>query len=877
MFRGSAGAGNVDEKLIFSQQELVLQVDHNYDPAKLPLHGWEEYIDALCTDRVYQAEAIRSAVIYLAGGRYETLLALAEENFRNNAELAKRFGSKEDYLKQLQLPQKLYATIDLATGTGKSYVIYAVAQIMLGLGLADRVLVLCPSVTIEQELTKKFLQLCTDSRLRERIPDSAVHANVRIVNAAQTVEAGDICVENIHAVYENTGSSIQDSFAGRGGTTLVLNDEVHHVFNKVGTNDAEGRDIKKWKEFLLNREFGFQRMLGFTGTAYIDDHYFTDVIYRYSLRRAIEDGIIKNVEYVQKDDSIGTSEKFQKIYENHRYNKDRYPRVKPITIMVVKDIRSAETLYEDLLEFLVKKEQCDRKTCERKLLIVTSNKKHKANVERLKYVDSREDSVEWIISVSMLTEGWDVKNVFQIVPWEDRAFHSRLLIAQVLGRGLRLPEEYRNPQPKVTVFNHDSWSRNIKQLVREILEIEVRISSGVLTEGMRADYHFDLYNFHYDRKEEEVQSTKSGDTFDFSRLKGEGIKLESQVLQAEKNAVFESVQGNVSREKNYAIDFESSSVDEVLDKLYMEFEIRSWEGRILKLGDAEYTKDNLPPRKEIEAIIRMSMEKVGIKGDQIVEKNVFRILNAFSTLLRKTKKKVVQTVVTDEPFVVRTREMKKYSYSISNFKSGSSAFYSSEWEQEIQDPEQVKILAEIIEDDMLPKRAAKEMNVYQFKTPLDIVVTSQNPEMKFVDELCRASNAGALSSWIKSRDRDFYPIQYALKYGGRDSKTRTYSHKQFNPDFFLKIEKPDLDYIVVVETKEDGDVSDKNMAKYRAAKRHFADLNEKLAASGISQRYLFHFLSPVSYPEFFAYLKNGQLLQGKFCSALETLLEEYGE
>jgi hypothetical protein len=36
----------------------------------------------------------------------------------------------------------------------------------------------------------------------------------------------------------------------------------------------------------------------------------------------------------------------------------------------------------------------------------------------------------------MLSEGWDVKNVFQIVPHEERAFNSKLLIAQVLGRGL---------------------------------------------------------------------------------------------------------------------------------------------------------------------------------------------------------------------------------------------------------------------------------------------------------------------------------------------------------------------------------------------------------------------------------------------------------
>jgi type III restriction enzyme len=109
----------------------------------------------------------------------------------------------------------------------------------------------------------------------------------------------------------------------------------------------------------------------------------------------------------------------------------------------------------------VKKEQIPREKVEEKVLIVTSANEHKGNILKLKTVDDEDDSTEWIVSVSMLTEGWDVKNVFQIVPWEDRAFNSKLLIAQVLGRGLRIPEEYTSPQPKVIVFNHDSWSRNI--------------------------------------------------------------------------------------------------------------------------------------------------------------------------------------------------------------------------------------------------------------------------------------------------------------------------------------------------------------------------------------------------------------------------------
>ena len=94
----------------------------------------------------------------------------------------------------------------------------------------------------------------------------------------------------------------------------------------------------------------------------------------------------------------------------------------------------------------------------------------------------------------MLTEGWDVKNVFQIVPWEDRAFNSKLLIAQVLGRGLRVPDAYVMPQPRVTVFNHKAWSSKIKRLVDEVLEIETRVQSTVILDNSRSEFHFSVKN-----------------------------------------------------------------------------------------------------------------------------------------------------------------------------------------------------------------------------------------------------------------------------------------------------------------------------------------------------------------------------------------------
>jgi type III restriction enzyme len=47
-------------------------------------------------------------------------------------------------------------SLDLATGTGKSFVMYVLAAIALAEGLAERVLVLCPSLPIEDGLLEKF-------------------------------------------------------------------------------------------------------------------------------------------------------------------------------------------------------------------------------------------------------------------------------------------------------------------------------------------------------------------------------------------------------------------------------------------------------------------------------------------------------------------------------------------------------------------------------------------------------------------------------------------------------------------------------------------------------------------------------------------------
>ncbi len=858
----------------FAQSELVLRLNRAYDRRKLDPEAWRPFLDRLCGDRSYQKEAIWTAVVYLASGQYGSLRDLAEYNYGINPCLRDKYADREDLFRALQMGEKLYATVDLATGTGKSYVIYGVAQIALGLGLVKRVLVLCPSLTIEAGLTEKFKALSGDAGLKAALPPDAACRNPSIVSANETVKTGDLCVENIHAVYENTGSSIADSFLGRGGDTLLLNDEAHHIFNRPSQSDAS---IKKWKEFLLSGEYGFRYMLGFTGTAYLEDEYFPDVIYRYSLRQAIEDRIVKSIDYVREDESRSDNERFQKIWQNHRDNIERYPLVKPLSILVTRDIASAKRLYRDFTEFLAKQENREKEAVEAKVLLVTSAREHRANVAKLKYVDERGDGTEWILSVSMLTEGWDVKNVFQIVPWEDRAFNSKLLIAQVLGRGLRIPEAYRFPQPRVVVFNHRAWSSKIKRLVDEVLEIETRVSSEVLAEGERSRYHFTLKNLKYDHQKTEVEKPAEAGTVDFTRLMTEGIALESQSVVVERGTTYETVISGASRERNYAIRNVTWTVEEVVDRLYEEFEQREWEGNTLKLGEEEYTQNVLPPREVIEGIVRRSMEKRGNRGEEIVEANVHKILSAFTPLLRKNKKSAVSRAVAGELVEISTRTMNRRAISVGMLRQDRTVFLSNNWENEVEDEEQRSVLTEILEDESLPRSAVKEIDYGLFKTPVTTVLTASKPERTFVSLLCRRENADALTAWIKSPDQKFYEISYSCRYGSGDSKSRKYYHDKFNPDFFLRVERGGVCHYIVVEIKEDGDVSEENRAKYRYAVEHFAQLNRRLEETGAAERYRFHFLSPDGYDAFFSQLRDGTLLegegQGKFRCPLENALE----
>ena len=103
----------------FRNEDLVLKVSQNVNRATWDESRYEQFLDELCSDREYQKNAIRAALRYLLGGQYPDLKALAQQNFEDNPTLHARYGTWAGMERHLQLPDKLSATLDLATGTGK--------------------------------------------------------------------------------------------------------------------------------------------------------------------------------------------------------------------------------------------------------------------------------------------------------------------------------------------------------------------------------------------------------------------------------------------------------------------------------------------------------------------------------------------------------------------------------------------------------------------------------------------------------------------------------------------------------------------------------------------------------------------------------------
>ena len=678
-----------------------------------------------------------------------------------------------------------------------------------------------------------------------------------IKNANVPILEGDICVENIHAAYERTGSSIEDSFKGKGDRTLVISDEAHHIYSEA---DAA---TKKWFDFLVNLDFGFNYLLGLSGTHYIKDQYFHDIIFRYGLRQAMEDGVVKKINY--KIEESTTEKGFFETYAKHAELREKYGDVlKPLTIIVTDRIVTCVQVWNELVGFLAEQEHFTREEAAQKIIWVTSGvptnkidkaevlrlvlkpeKVRKANVSALKTVDDPLNEVEWIVSVSMLTEGWDVKNVFQIVPHERRAFNSKLLIAQVLGRGLRVPAELSQPV-YVTINNHESWTNEIRDLYRGVLEIENRIGWGV-TEAKHG-YAFPLYNLTYAPQLDTIETKeKAADEPDTVILAPQEEHREEYSEYSETG----TFRFTVEMRDRIGLD---QAVREI--KLFLKDHDDKLAAKWSSMRVREWVTGNL--------------ERCGYGQDWLSRENLGRMKQAFGPLFRQAGVPTPRMKLRADGFEpISVKDMPRQSFSESQLRDrkGYVIFDTDSWKGLSADE---KELFEGFVNDRNDYAQVKERYVRYGGQEEDVVFLKENlieidglhgpqnmlflastPEMKFAEDLLGVY-PDLFDSAIKSPDRGFYQIPYSYK--PTEMGSSHVKRENFNPDFLIKLK--DNQRIFVVEIKDDSDSSRKNRAKYRDGKAHFEQLNAILAANAIDWFYHFFFLSPEDYSPFFQAVRD---------------------
>ena len=278
------------------------------------------------------------------------------------------------------------------------------------------------------------------------------------------------------------------------------------------------------------------------------------------------------------------------------------------------------------------------------------------------------------------SEGWDVKNVFQIVPHEERAFNSKLLIAQVLGRGLRRPDGWQGEDPMVTVFNHDAWSGRIKHLVSEILEIERRLTSKV---DPASKWNFDLHNLDYTRNEDASEHAKKGEY----RLLEEGfVFLPTQVGVEDVTIQFERAVTGEHTEFKTEIQHKTWTIEDVAEQMFQRLKSIDEESK-----DADDLKDRTNyakkfPIEKCEAIVRESMKRAGDTSGRIIDENRQRFLQALGTLRRKSAKRVVYKLSPKALVVRNTGERQVESCSAAELRRGAKrVFYPPGCEATLDD------------------------------------------------------------------------------------------------------------------------------------------------------------------------------------------------
>ena len=353
---------------------------------------------------------------------------------------------------------------DLATGVGKTFVAGGLLDYLAETGIRN-VVIITPGSTIQRKTVDnltpghpKFLRglrcnplvITLDELERGTIAQALGDDNrfkVFVFTVQSLLRPDTKDARRAHRAHETLGVALYEYL--QGAEDLVVIADEHHVYYSG--------NAKKFQQAI--DELHPLATIGLTATP--DASSEKKVVYHYPLAEAIADGYVKIPVLVARQDGMkdlrtqmadGLALLDAKQASVAAYcNQTKRPLVQPVMFVVAQTIDEANEIRDMLAG-------PDMLAGDEKVLIVTSEEPD-STLAKLDRLEDASSPVRAVVSVSMLKEGWDVKNIYVIAAV--RAMESQLLTEQILGRGLRLPFGERTGVPMldtVEVLSHHSFA-----------------------------------------------------------------------------------------------------------------------------------------------------------------------------------------------------------------------------------------------------------------------------------------------------------------------------------------------------------------------------------------------------------------------------------
>lgn len=376
----------------------------------------------------------------------------------------------------------------IATGIGKTRLMGAIiAYLYLKKGI-KHFFILAPNLTLYEKLIRDFgdstyekyvfkgisefvaspPNIVTGETYTDRPGHMFSDVEINIFNISKfnkDSKEGSKGAPRMRRLSEYLGQSYFDYLASLPDL-VVLMDEAHRYHA-----DASKRAINELRPIL-----GFEM----TATPFDEKgKAFKNIVFEYNLAEALDDGLyVKNpaiakarnfnkanfspdeIEIIKLEDGIVCHERTKTAIELFARQNGK-PVVKPFVLVACKDIAHARSVKE-----LLESDRIFDGRYKGKVLQIDSSTKKDDDISRqFVALESPDNEIEIVVHVNMLKEGWDVNNLYTIIPL--RAADAAVLIEQTIGRGLRLPYGGRRTGNKdvdtLTVIAHDNFQKVIEE------------------------------------------------------------------------------------------------------------------------------------------------------------------------------------------------------------------------------------------------------------------------------------------------------------------------------------------------------------------------------------------------------------------------------